>query len=263
MYLYETHLHTSQGSACGRSEGREYISLYRDMGYDGIFVTDHFFQGNCAAPRSGPWASRVDAYMRGYEEAKNEGEKQGLKVFFGIEQKYDDGDEYLLYGLDKAFLLAHTEIESWSREELFRQVHAFGGCVVQAHPFRDRGYIVRIHLQLSGIDAIEAVNISNKPHEDVCALKLAKALSLPVTCGSDIHGAENAVPERAGGVYLDEPLNDGRDYAKAILARRPIGLHYPPERLCGVSARMPEKTWVAFEQEREVPFDLSAVIENE
>ena len=263
MYLYETHLHTCQGSACGRSEGHEYISLYKDMGYDGIFVTDHFFQGNCAAPRSGPWAARVDAYMRGYEDAANEGAKRGLKVFFGIEQKFDDGDEYLLYGLDKAFLLAHPEMEGWTREELFDHVHAFGGCMVQAHPFRDRGYIVRIHLQLSGIDAVEAVNIGNKPHEDACALKLAKALSLPMTCGSDIHGAENAVPEKTGGVCLSEPLMDGKDYARYLLTRRPIRLRYPPERLCGVQAQMPEKAWVAYKQEQETAFDLSAVLETE
>ena len=30
-YLYETHLHTSQGSACGRSEGKEYIMQDGDI----------------------------------------------------------------------------------------------------------------------------------------------------------------------------------------------------------------------------------------
>ncbi len=45
-FLYETHLHTCQGSACGVTPGREYPKRFQDLGYDGIFVTDHFFQGN-------------------------------------------------------------------------------------------------------------------------------------------------------------------------------------------------------------------------
>jgi hypothetical protein len=47
-FKYETHLHTSEASACGSSHGAEYISVYKKLGYDGIFVTDHFFGGNTA-----------------------------------------------------------------------------------------------------------------------------------------------------------------------------------------------------------------------
>lgn len=39
-YLYETHLHTSQGSLCGRAEGREMADACKKAGYTGIFVTD-------------------------------------------------------------------------------------------------------------------------------------------------------------------------------------------------------------------------------
>lgn len=42
-YLYEVHLHTNAASACARSAGSEYISYYKNLGYDGIIVTDHFF----------------------------------------------------------------------------------------------------------------------------------------------------------------------------------------------------------------------------
>ena len=41
-YIYETHLHTTAASACARSAGSEYISFYKNLGFDGIFVTDHF-----------------------------------------------------------------------------------------------------------------------------------------------------------------------------------------------------------------------------
>ena len=100
MYLYETHMHTRQGSACGSSTGAEHVRFYKDRGYQGIFITDHFFGGNTAAPRTGNWKDRVDWYCSGFEDAWNEGQKVGLDVFFGIEQNFN-GDEYLIYGLDK------------------------------------------------------------------------------------------------------------------------------------------------------------------
>ena len=33
MYLYETHLHTCQASACGRSTGAEHVRFYKDIGF--------------------------------------------------------------------------------------------------------------------------------------------------------------------------------------------------------------------------------------
>ena len=32
-YKYETHMHTSQGSACGRSTGAEMARAYKEAGY--------------------------------------------------------------------------------------------------------------------------------------------------------------------------------------------------------------------------------------
>ena len=53
-YRYETHLHTCESSACGVAHGRDYIAFYRDLGYRGLFVTDHFFGGNTAVGQSLP-----------------------------------------------------------------------------------------------------------------------------------------------------------------------------------------------------------------
>ena len=84
LYLYETHLHTTAASACARSSGAEYISFYKSLGYAGIIVTDHFFNGNCSIPDNLPWEERVNLFCRGYEEAKAEGDRQGLQVFFAV-----------------------------------------------------------------------------------------------------------------------------------------------------------------------------------
>lgn len=42
MFRYETHLHTYEGSLCGVTPGSLYPQYYKDLGYDGIFITDHF-----------------------------------------------------------------------------------------------------------------------------------------------------------------------------------------------------------------------------
>ena len=41
-YLYETHMHTCLSSACGVSTGKEHVRFYKERGYTGIIMTDHF-----------------------------------------------------------------------------------------------------------------------------------------------------------------------------------------------------------------------------
>ena len=125
-FLYETHLHTSQASACSNTRGKDYVQQYIDLGFTGIMVTDHFFNSNTTFDRRKHWREWVKGYCSGYEDARNEGERRGLDVFFGWEETFD-GDDYLIYGLDKAWLLEHPEMVRWTREEQFREVHRYGG----------------------------------------------------------------------------------------------------------------------------------------
>ena len=84
-YRYETHLHTCQGSKCGRATGAEQARFYKEAGYQGVIITDHFCGGNTAMPKEGSWKERIDLYCKGYEDALEEGKKIGLDVFFGFE----------------------------------------------------------------------------------------------------------------------------------------------------------------------------------
>ncbi len=227
MFRYETHMHTCQGSACGSSTGAEHARFYKERGYQGIFITDHFFGGNTAAPRSGKWKDRVDWYCSGFEDAWNEGQKLGLDVFFGIEQNFN-GDEYLIYGLDKQFLLDHPEMEHWSRREQYEQVHAAGGCVIQAHPFRMRGYLSAIRICDRYVDGIEAANAGNPPAQDAYAARYAKARGLYTIAGSDNHcSREGSV---LYGVGLDRPIDSAADWVRHILQQKPRTLLCPADR---------------------------------
>lgn len=223
QYIYETHLHTSEGSACGTSSGADYIQAYKDAGYAGIFVTDHFFGGNTAAPRDLPWKNRIELYCKGYEAALEAAKSvSDFQVFFGIEQTFD-GDDYLIYGLSKEWLLDHPEIETMRHKEMFEAVNSVGGLMIQAHPFRYRQYMKAMHQHPLEVHGIEIYNGGNKPIENQMAELYAKAFDFPVTSGSDIHNVSFLTPAEGknapGGVIFDTPLKDVSDYANRIKAK--------------------------------------------
>lgn len=221
-YLYETHLHTSESSACARNTGAEMARAYKKAGYAGIIVTDHFFYGNTAVDRSLSWMQWVETFCLGYEHAKAEGDRIGLSVFFGWESGYQ-GTEFLVYGLDKEWLLAHPEIRDASVEDQYRLVHEGGGIVSHAHPFREEPYIPKIRLFPEYVDAVEGVNamhssVVSDSHKDPefnkRALAYGKAHNLPFTAGSDQH----TVRMIGGGMRFPHKLKDIHDFNRAVLA---------------------------------------------
>ena len=231
-YLYETHLHTAAVSKCAVSGGADYIAGYIDKGYTGIIVTDHFFNAHCALSKKLPWEEWVNRFYRGYESAKEEGDRQGLDVFFGWEETFDGCDDYLIYGLDKNWLLEHPEARTWTRGEQYRAVRKAGGCVVQAHPFRQRYYISRLVLSAGCVDGIEA---ANGGHEDVSfdalANRYAKLLGKPVIAGTDIHDASEVYYGGLFGVYSDKKLESIGDFVNMILKNEIKGLKVDESRL--------------------------------
>lgn len=226
-YLYETHLHTCEGSAYARTPAREYVPYYLDQGYRGIVVTDHFYRSVCYVPDpAAPWKEQVDEYCRGYEEALDEGLKRGLDVFFGMEFSFGT-DECLVYGLDKAWLYARPDVRNWSRKKLFEETDAAGGCLVHAHPFRawnsgDRAWVNGC------VHGIEGMNGGNTPRANAFAFALARRLGLPATAGSDMHQIGT---RRPCGVRFEKPWNSVADYARAVRGKTPFSLQEPTETL--------------------------------
>jgi len=244
-YLYETHLHTSQTSRCGASTGAEHVRFYKDLGFTGLIVTDHFFSGSCHVPKDLPWKERIERFCAGYEDALIEGQKLGLDVFFGWEHNWN-GDDYLVYGIDKNWMIAHPEMEHWTRREQIDAVRQAGGCVVQAHPFRTRDYIKRVQLAPQYCDAIEVANAGNEAHNDAFALAYAKKHGLHMTAGSDNHcSARVSDPDaQVFGIALDERLTSIHDYVRLIRERRPIGLRVPQGRFDAANCPQIESFYV-------------------
>ena len=186
-YRYETHMHTVEGSACGRSTGKEMVRAYKEAGYTGVFVTDHFFNGNCAIDRDLSWEEKVEQFCKGYENAKEEGDKIGLDVFFGFEYCVDAAD-FLVYNLSKEWLLKYPDIDKWEPRKAFAQMHADGGFIVHAHPFRERDYINHIHLFPRDVDGVEILNGGQlrEPWMNERAKIYAMMYELPVTSGVEM-----------------------------------------------------------------------------
>lgn len=253
QYLYETHLHTCQASACASATGKEHVRFYKALGFQGIIVTDHFFGGNTAIPRTGTWKERVGLFCRGYEEALEEGLRIGLDVFFGWEQNYQ-GDEYLIYGPDPQWLLEHPEIEHCSRRRQLELVHEAGGCVVQAHPFRSRAYLSRVLLAPDYCDGVEVANAGNYAFNDALAYRYAMERGMTMTAGSDNHHSDSGMgTHNIMGVVLDHRLNGVKDYAALILRHGSIGLNVPTERFRMTDDELGLETFYLDDSERPVP----------
>ncbi len=214
QYLYETHLHTAEASACAILSAAEQVRYYKEAGYSGIVVTDHFFNGNTSIPSSLPWEERVDRFYKGYENAKAEGDRIGLSVFFGWEVNFCC-TEFLIYGLDKEWLKNHPDILSWPLEEHYRRVHEDGGFVVHAHPYRIRPYIKEIRLFPKCTDAVEVINVGNRNSDfDRKALLYARKKRLPITAGTDSHGIE----QLHSGLAFDYKIETITDLINGIKA---------------------------------------------
>ncbi len=229
-YLYETHLHTSWASKCGKSGGDEYLPWYKERSYDGIFVTDHFYKGNTCVPKELPWADWVKGYCDAWRRTKEAAAAYGLKVFFGWETTYK-GEDFLIYGLDEAWLLAHPDIILWDQREQYEQVHAAGGLVVQAHPFRERYYQSEIKLHPYHADAWEVGNLGNEAYMDALAMKFAAEHGLKMTCGDDIHSTARLIAGKPlYAMETEQPLNSEKDYVAMILSGKGWRNLVPEER---------------------------------
>ena len=214
LYKYETHMHTLEASACGHSTAAAMADKYKAEGYTGIFVTDHFFNGNTCVPRDLPWEERVELYCKGYEHAKARGDEIGLDVFFGFEYG-DGGSDFLVYGLDKQWLLDNDDILDMELTHFLEYARYCGGFVVHAHPFRDYEYIRKTVHCPHFVDAVEVINASHLyPEFNERAKLYAQWYDLPVTAGSDAHNTTDRW--FAGGVVSKTPFHTISDYAEAV-----------------------------------------------
>ena len=91
-YKYETHMHTYPVSGCAHASVRECLEFYKRLDYDGVFITNHFLDGNLNIDRSLPYEQKIDFYFSDYEKGLDLSNELGIKVFCGVELSYGGTD---------------------------------------------------------------------------------------------------------------------------------------------------------------------------
>ena len=203
MYCYELHLHTKETSRCGKSPARDMVAAYKEKGFAGVFITDHFLNGNSYANDPDTWEEKMDTFLKGYQAAKAAGDEMGLPVYFGLEYTHlgGNGEDYLVLGI---------------RPEHLYKVHDLGGIVIRAHPFRQANYIARVGIERPGlpVDAIEAFNGGNaKEAYNTLAYDYALREGKPITAGSDTHHVDTTA---TAYVAFEERARDDREVCEWI-----------------------------------------------
>ncbi|MCL1857776.1 MAG: PHP domain-containing protein [Oscillospiraceae bacterium] len=213
-YKVETHLHTSQASACAVNTGAEMARACKRDGCCAIVVTDHFFNGNTNIRGNYAWDDKISMFMKGYENAKREGDNIGIDVYFGFEYNYR-GAEFLIYNYSEEKLRAYPEIMTDNIEKIFTNIKKSGGFIIHAHPFRHEAYILdpgQIFPEYT--EAVEVINTHNRTKEsNRLAMDYAEEYNLIKFGGSDTHSAH---PQDGGMLFERKPesLYDIIDMAK-------------------------------------------------
>ncbi|MDD6994697.1 MAG: PHP domain-containing protein [Candidatus Borkfalkiaceae bacterium] len=219
MFLYETHCHTAISSKCAAGSAEEIADMYAANGFSGIFVTDHFLNGNTTVHDllpEGSYEEKVALFCEGYRKVKEAAQRagRGLQVFFGLEYSYR-GSDLLLYGWNEETLKRFPEILSLKTSEFITFAKERGAFIVQAHPFRERDYIDHIRL-FTGAEGTEACNACEDERSNFLAQTYAKAYHKPTTAGSDMHRPFGQ--KTLAGTAFETPLKSEEDFIARVRA---------------------------------------------
>ena len=215
MYKYETHLHTYPVSRCARSSPREQLEFYKSLGYEGVFITNHFVGGNINIEHTASWEEKINFFFSDFEEAKKYEKEVGISVFAGAEWGYK-GTDFLVYGLDKEWYLSHPELEDMKFSERLQLAIESGALIIHAHPFREAAYIDHIRLFPRQVHGAEH-NASNSEFCNARAKEYIKNYGLIPFAGSDCHSVSK---KKLAGMQSRSRIKSEKDFVEKTLARK-------------------------------------------
>ena len=198
-YNFDIHVHTLETSPCGGIKGADLVHLYKNKGYSGLVITDHYFADYFSSLKVKSWKDKLNSFLSGYHAAYEEGQKIGFSVLLGIELRFDENNnDYLVYGIDETFLLENKELYTLGLKKFKTLAKKNNLLVYQAHPFRS--WVTPANPKL--LDGVEVFN-GNQRQDSNNELALAFALKnkLKMLSGSDFHQTEDLA---RGGIILSE-----------------------------------------------------------
>ena len=217
MPLFELHAHTSECDLAAHATAAELVRLYHANGYDGMVITDHYFATFYkwfADELEGKTHREIMARrLRGYYEARNEGEKLGFTVLPGAEVRFNKSpygiNDFLVYGCDEEFFLTAPRLNELTSLDELNAILPEGACVVLAHPFRVKMTV----MDPASLFGIEAHNGLTEPFRNAMAEDYARHFGKPVTSGSDCHHRDHACK---GGILTDRAIRTPRDLTDVL-----------------------------------------------
>ena len=182
-YRIELHAHTNPASHCGKATPEELVQLYLDAGFDAVVITNHFSH---AAHGDLSREAFVEGQLSDYERACKAAEGTKLKIYLGVEARFDeDNNDYLLYGVDREILGKIYDYLEKGLAAFRKEVKLPGSILIQAHPFRDGCIPAPGEL----LDGVEVFNM-HPNHNPRCALAALYAKEQGITltvAGTDFH----------------------------------------------------------------------------
>ncbi|MDF2908433.1 MAG: transposase [Herbinix sp.] len=211
MFKIDTHVHTVETSSCARIEAKETVRLYKESGYQGVIITDHYYDYYFNNLIGLSWDEKIDQFLRGYHHATEEGSKLGLKVFLGLEIRFTENpNDYLVYGITEQFLKEHRELYTLGLTGFKKLIEKEDILIIQAHPFR-KHMIVASPEDIHGVEIYNG-NCRHDSHNEL-SLAYAKKHSLMMSSGSDFHELEDLA---RGGMVFEQEVNTNTDFVNAL-----------------------------------------------
>jgi predicted metal-dependent phosphoesterase TrpH len=205
------------------------VDYYKKAGYDGIIITDHYFDGYFESLSCSRWDDKVDCYLSGYKAAVEEGERVGLRVYLGMEIRFEEGPEdYLVYGIDEEYIRENPELYRHTLESYRESIKGTDILIFQAHPYR-KGLKVADPTLLDGIEIMNG-NPRHDSHNDL-ALAFAEKHGLMMTAGSDAHQLEDV---GRGGIMICDCVSSSKELARWLRENDRYDL-YIPEHLSSIN----------------------------
>ncbi len=212
---FEMHCHTAENDIVSKVSGAQMVKAYRNAGYDGIVITDHYFSlffNWFSSELDGKTHHEIiDRYLKGYREAKKEGDKTGFTVLPGAEVRLDGNciNDYLLYGLTEQDFYELPLLNRLSSLEELRNTLPTEVMIVQAHPFRNGMTVIPPDY----LDGVEVCNGLTEPVRNRLADEYASAYKLIKTAGSDVHKLEHTI---AAGMIFEKGIESPYDLTSQL-----------------------------------------------
>ena len=209
-YKYELHCHTKETSLCGQVPAAEIVKMYKEAGYNGIVITDHYSPMTFKPSTVYRPQTAVDFYISGYKAALAAADDD-FTVLLGMELRYyATANDFLIYGVTEDFLRNNGNLMKLYPKKFYETAKRNNLIVLQAHPFRE--WMIRINPK--HLDGAEVYNGKTDKKRNAKAMEWAEENNMPVKIsGSDFHRINHLAK---GGIITEEPIKTNDDLLRIL-----------------------------------------------